>query len=306
MHQHSLEQISFLEKFCTEKIANNTLTIQMAIPILSELAQHGSSVFSRLDDYLDSLSHNNGLTEYRDTLRELHKTTHKIGTDALKSFDKDVVKRLYHPRVPVYYGNQNNNRRLAVVFTTSYNNFYVSNMILAKIIIDLGYSFLCLKDPTGLQYSRGICEISQDWLSSLEWIMSGIEEIKPSNVIFLGFSSSGYSTLLAAKTIKPDTTLGFSICSTMVSGGAVMRSKLITDELYDLIPSDLKLDLASREITFPTHIRLYYGDESLNDTRHSLRLAGKKNVKVSSINGEGHICFRSHIAKNSFGNFFND
>lgn len=95
MHQHSLEQISFLEKFCTEKIANNTLTIQMAIPILSELAQHGSSVFSRLDDYLDSLSHNNGLTEYRDTLRELHKTTHKIGTDALKSFDKDVVKRLY-------------------------------------------------------------------------------------------------------------------------------------------------------------------------------------------------------------------
>lgn len=68
MHQHSLEQISFLEKFCAEKIANNTITIQMAIPILSELAQHGSSVFSRLDDYLDTLTHNNGLAEYRASL----------------------------------------------------------------------------------------------------------------------------------------------------------------------------------------------------------------------------------------------
>jgi hypothetical protein len=75
-------------------------------------------------------------------------------------------------------------------------------MILAKIIIDLGYSFLCIKDPSGLQYSRGICEISQDWLSSLEWIMSGIEEIKPSNVIFLGFSSSGYKHITCREDYK--------------------------------------------------------------------------------------------------------
>ena len=205
----------------------------------------------------------------------------------------------------MYYNNPESNGQLIVIFATSFNNFYISNAVFAELLASRGYSFLILKDPSGFQYTRGIPGLADTWVDLIVWLEKFLsEKRKGFEITFTGFSSSGYASVLAASLLGPKRCIAFSLNSSMVPLPDVNRPKIMTPEMFDCIPTSAKLDLAKIVPNPETKYLIYYGEKSVVDRAHAIRLRGLANTHIVEVGGEGHICFRPYLIRNRFIDIF--
>lgn len=305
INRHSLAQIAYIEKYALEKSLHSTLAPRQLLGMLSELAQHGSPAFHNLETYISD----NFNQEYVLNTLHINRLVHKATSNAVRSDNRrlndKVWRQLYDPQLAVYYHHPEANRQLIVIFTTSFNNFYISNAVFAELLASRGYSFLILKDPSSYQYTRGIPGLADTWEDLIDWLSKFLsEKRKCFEITFTGFSSSGYAAVLAASLLHPNRCIAFSLNSSMVHLSNLNRSKIMTPEMFDHIPPSAKFDLAEVKPSPNTEYYIYYGERSIVDKAHATRLRGSANIQIVEVGDVGHICFRPHLTSNRFVDIF--
>lgn len=179
--------------------------------------------------------------------------------------------------------------KLLVVFTTMYNNFYISNLSLISMLRELGVSILLLKDSSVFYYMHG-----RKGMSDIAEIVTKIRKLQLENgirqVYISGFSSSGYASLYISTLLACDGYLGFSIRSDLSGQSERPSGKFFTDAIRETIDQkwliDLKELILSRDDPVPR--KIFYGTESKLDKIHARHLSGVKGVSVVAIKGWGH------------------
>ena len=181
--------------------------------------------------------------------------------------------------------------RTAIVFTTKYNNFYISNLVLAAVLVQSGCSVLFLKDTSNFGFLKGISGFGGDWESSMRLLTSWVAgRAGPLSVV--GFSSGGYAALLAAIILKPDRCAGFSVRTDLSTGSALPGPLFISIKDREEIPLNLLQSLTPliSESEFP--FSLYAGNEDKVDIAHADAVSHLPNVSLRVFPNTAHISVR--------------
>lgn len=291
--RHSFEQKRWLERRAIQILGGERVSRSHCYLVLAELAQHGLPVFSQLCERLAELDKDQRLASMRSVLSSDFSAAIKVLKHSGVRLSTDQERSLLHPMRPVFIPSANDGSPLVVVFTTSYNNFYFSNTVIAALLMHMGFSCLFLKDGTGYQYLAGIPGFGKNWRDSIENLRKFLEKnASERRIIFSGFSSGGFAAVLAAERIGADHAVGFSIRSTMSRSSHFPRSKLITDEMYSSIPQELQVDLETVLQGKEIPVSLYCGQESPYDLAHTMALADLSNVKFRILQKTSHISVR--------------
>jgi len=304
-YRHSYEQISQIEKLCQKGLNDKSLNIRSGLELLPELAQHGSAVFTDLADYLGQTTNDERLNNFLSHHALVYQHVACLLRPTRSIFKNDARVKLYDQSAPVYYKGPKNNNPFLVFFTTSYNNFYISNLALAESLAQEGFSFLIVKDPSGMQYTQGIANISSSWEDSINWLRKFIRQnAEKRSIVFSGFSSSGFYAILAALACNSDYTVSFSPKSTMKEDKGTVPSKVMTRKMYDSIPSFLKCDLVEQVSLYSTPVSIFVGQDSSIDLRHADRLNEVPSVTVEKIANTGHISLLPLFIEGNFTKVF--
>jgi hypothetical protein len=208
-------------------------------------------------------------------------------------------ENLYSYNTPYFEKGKKYPGILFVVFTTMFNNFGMSNLALICLLRRIGISVLLLKDTSQKNYLIGIPGFGGDFSTSLKNLQNFIEKNNFRKTYFLGYSSSGFSSLFAAETVGCDGYLGFSIRSNLHPNSKIPISEYLK-EVRPSIPKSLQLNL--REIirksnaNFP--VRLIYGEKAWLDSMHATNLAKSSRVTIKIIARCRHETVLHQLAHN--------
>ena len=305
MTRHSQEQLFFIEKCCREQLNDVSVDLRTANMFLVQLAQHGSDVFPRLADGILKKGQDTRLENFVLSQSALHAHVRDLLHATRELFDDEAKIKICDQKTPYFYEAPNPNNTMVVIFTTSYNNFHISNLALAATLAREEFSFLLVKDPSGMQYTRGISGISDSWAAAMIWLKKFIQMHKGKHrIVFAGFSSSGFSAILAALYSGPDYTVSFGPKSTMKKEGKFLPTKVMTSLMFDKMPLHLKCDLVQQFGLYSQKIRVIVGANSNIDVHHAHRLSASPTVSVSEINKCGHICIPPLLLGGAFTKLF--
>lgn len=307
INRHSARQKLLVEKQSSEFIHRNEKNTHKNYVILSELAQHGSDAYGKFASFLSTKGDGERLISTRRIYGLVHAEASRVLKDSRFHISNKEEFELLHPVNAIFIDSQKLDRPVIVVFTTAYNNFYISNPVFATLLLNAGYSCLFLKDPTGFQYTKGIAGLGQDWRSSISKLRDIIKEVsRGRKIIFTGFSSSGFAAILAAVELEVSHVVGFSISASLSPESGLRMPKLITSSMYGNMPPEMRVDLKKVIKNSSTSISLYFGGANSNDRAGAYYLRGCGNVKVNELQDEGHICFRGLFVKGELISIFDD
>lgn len=191
-------------------------------------------------------------------------------------------------------------QKMIVIFTTMYNNFYVSNLVLLSLLQELGISILILKDASQFNYLRG----AKGFGENPQGILKHIEKLRTDEgireVYITGFSSSGYISLYISTQIECDGYLGFSIRSDLSADSNMHSGKFFTKEIRKLIDEKWLVNLKPLLLTGQSNTprKIFFGAEAKIDAAHARHLQDVRNMNITSIGGCGHVTPAPLLAQN--------
>lgn len=288
---HSHAQKEAFEKAVPILLDSNKFNYAIAYLMLSELSKHVSPLFLSFYAYVekhDAAIRTRGLRHT--ILRE-----YQIGKAALNAVPADFKARyepsLLNAQEPTFVQAEGQDAPTAIVFTTKFNNFYISNLVLAAVLVQSGCSVLFLKDTSNFGFLKGISGLGGDWESSMRLLTSWVAgRAGPLSVV--GFSSGGYAALLAAIILKPDRCAGFSVRTDLSTGSALPGPLFISIKDREEIPLNLLQSLTPliSESEFP--FSLYAGNEDKVDIAHADAVSHLPNVSLRVFPNTAHISVR--------------
>jgi hypothetical protein len=288
---HSHAQKEAFEKAVPILLDSNKFDHAIAYLMLSELSKHVSPLFLSVYAYVEKHDAAIRTRELRHTfLRE-----YQIGKAALNAVPADFRARyepsLLNAQEPTFVQAEGQDAPTAIVFTTMFNNFYISNLVLAALLVQSGCSVLFLKDTSNFNFLKGISGLGGDWESSMRLLTSWVAgRAGPLSVV--GFSSGGYAALLAATILKPDRCVGFSVRTDLSTGSALPTPPLMSIKDREEIPLNLRQSLTPliSESEFP--FSLYAGNEDQVDIAHANAVSHLPNVSLRVFPNTAHISVR--------------
>jgi len=288
---HTLAQKQTLENSVPLLLATDKFNRAIAYMMLSELSKHVSPLFLTVYEHIEKQDTAIRTRELRHTLlRE-----YEIGTAALNAVPADFRLRyepsLLNAQEPTFVQAEAQDPPTVIVFTTKYNNFYISNLVLAALLVQSGCSVLVLKDTSNFGFLEGISGLGWNWESSMSSLTSWVScRAGPLSVV--GFSSGGYAALLAATILKPDRCVGFSVRTDLSPGSALPTPPLMPIKERDEIPLNLRQSLTPliAESEFP--FSLYAGNDDQVDIAHANAVSHLPNVSLRVFPNTAHISVR--------------
>lgn len=297
--QHSLAQFNKLKELVTNP---QTLNRQTTMWLAVQLVQHG---WPNADTFINEIIRQLDSQDAKNFLNKLLDQTYitKEINDWEQFFNnQELLAKFYQLNGYMYKRGSFQKDKLVILFTTMFNNFYLSNAIMAKLLESLGVSILILKDATRFNYLRGVAGLGANLSEVADSINKIViqENIKQSYIV--GFSSGGYGSLFMSTKIPCQAYLGFSIHSSLSKNSALPKGKFLTSEVLDQVPPSELLDikkLINAEELQPKRI-LVFGEDSQNDKAHSLHLDGTPNLILKPLAECGHISVGKCIENKTF------
>ncbi len=264
---------------------------KLAYLVLVELAKYADPLFPDMLDYLDRHDSNPRTAAFRQTVALEYQKVKEVLATCPPAFLRQFEQDLLTPNKPMLMRGTDPAKPLIVVFTTMFNNFYLSNLALSALLLDRGYSVLLLKDSSGYQYLNGIPGLGATWDATIARI-GQIAGDEGRGVVVTGFSSGGYAAGLAALALRPQLYVGFSISGNLSPDTDLPMPKLFTAENRAQTPAGLRRDLVPefRETGQPA--RLFAGTKSLTDLAHIRAFDGVAHVEQHVMDNEGHVTIR--------------
>jgi len=285
---HSQTQLVHLERIADALLQGQKLSKVICYVVLSELSKHGSPFYPRVLDVLEQHDKDPRTAKVRDDLTQEYHIAVRVKEVIGSKFHDDYYLQLLELDKPVLVGG---GPRLAVIFTTKFNNFYIANYTLAAMLAARGYGCLFLKDISSFQYLNGIPGLGSNWDSSMQALGELISKTYE-DVVFTGFSSSSYAALMAALQFRPRKFVGFSISANLDPASPLPFPKLMPAEVREKVPLNLRIDLAAKTQQSDLVVDLFTGADSQNDIKHAAAFDGFANVNSTIIPGIGHIVIR--------------
>lgn len=225
----------------------------------------------------------------------------------LEEFPKNILDSLYKRNGFSIAKHKNTNKKLLVIFTTVFNNFYISSPALMSIIQSAEVDILFLKDATRYNYHRGVEGFASDLPGIAESITSLAERIGAERIYVSGFSSGGYAALLTSL-LLPECHgyLGFSHRVDVSPNSLLQQSSIMSQELKDSLDQDWFLDLRSKlEIADREVPRtLVYGALNACDVAHAQHLEGLDTIRLICLPDTGHNTILKLLASQQLGRAF--
>jgi len=290
-HVHSLAQKNTIESAVQLLIANETFDHAIAYLVLSELSKHASPLFGSVYAYIGKYDSSLRTRELLHTLlRE-----YEVGVAALNAMPADF-RSSYEPSLlndqeATFIQADMHDAPTVIVFTTKYNNFYTSNLVLAALLVKSGCSVLFLKDTSNFAFLKGFSGLGWDWDSSMSSLVSwAAGRLGPISVV--GFSSGGYAALLAATILKPDRYVGFSVRTDLSPASALPTPPLMATNELEQIPLRLRQNLAPLIEKSEFSFSLYAGNDDTLDIAHASAVSHLPNVSLTVFPNTAHISVR--------------
>lgn len=194
-------------------------------------------------------------------------------------------KERFYKRDGFMFFKREGTRKLLVVWTTIFNNFYLSNAAVAALFGKFDCSLLLLKDSSYFNYLKGVKGFASDLFGigpTIEELArrEGLEEIYMS-----GFSTSGYAALLTSLRIPCRGYLGFSQTVDLSPDSPRPPPYTFTPDVRARVDPattfDLKPLLADADPAVPR--TLFYGEMNRHDSVQAQHVEGMETVEVISI-----------------------
>lgn len=305
---HSLEQVEAIEN----AVRHGKMATGQAVWIAIELVTHGSpqardflQILRNQSNHPDVLRYVERLEKHAEFIRAIPGIAEIQGNLALRA-------ELYKLGGFFFSRGDRQPEKLIVVFTTMYNNFYLSNLVFYAFLKQFGLSILILKDCSFFNYLKGVTGLGNDIEQVTDNIALLARRERISDIRITGFSSGGYASFYAACLLPCSRYLGFSLLSTDFSKDSQLYpGKFFTDEVRSHIPEKCLTNLRQLFLArgHPIKGELYYGENSNSDIEHAKNLAGLPDLTFTSIpncahqsvaalmeRGELSDCFRRLLA----------
>ena len=151
-HVHSLEQVAYIQKLSQQLV----LEPREAMYLASQLVNHG---FPGSHEFLCRLEADIRSRPAQDYIARLKKRNSIVqALPQLRRFRDDpaLVRQLYQGEGYLFRPGSHRRSTVVVVFTTKFNNFTLSNLVVDALLAELGVSRLFLRDGTDFAYFKGV------------------------------------------------------------------------------------------------------------------------------------------------------
>lgn len=286
VYQHCPEQLNLID----DLVARQVIKARDLLFLLVELAQHGFDHFPRYRDLAFKRFTGADEAKFIEEQERLWVAIRKIPGFMDLQRSQSVRNVLYSIDRPYYERGQRKPSKLVVLFTTSYNNFQISNIAAVALLRQLGVSFLVLKDSSVFMYMRGIPGLAAGHCVAISKLQEMIAKEGFTTVGISGFSSSGFASLYYAAHLGSARYLGFSVRSDISPGSPLKLGKLFRQDLRHLIPAEIQINLSDLLLRReqPLSARLFHGDSDELDCAHALNLSKIPGVAIQEIPGCAH------------------
>jgi hypothetical protein len=281
---HSLEQLAFLKDLSLKE----SLTKDEIMYIVSELPAHGLLDFHDVAKKFEEHQPNRIFLRATEKKQKLWNACRQQINSSKIAENSGIMRELYGPNSVFYRNSSRSKDVLIVAFTTMFNNFYISNAVLASVLIKTGCSFLILKDQTEHYYLNGITEFGSDLNAATKKIEEFAVKSRFKDIRILSYSASGYASMLYAANIPQTTKVLCLSPRTDYSDDSTLPAGDGFDKIRNNVPRDLRSNLKDMLdfSTFATTI--VYGSENKIDQAHAENLSQIRQVDIQKHDGCGH------------------
>lgn len=300
IQQHSLEGLLRIQNLARE----SHIPLQKALFVAEELVVHGHPAAGTPIAKLREMSRHRDVIAHADMLQRTHDKLR--GFFKLETKNKSYLEPYYRKNGYLYLKNQFQNDRLLVIFTTMFNNFYISNSCLSAALSSLPCDMLILKDATLLNYQRGVDGLASD----IPGIAGAIQRIArrqgKKRVYLSGYSSGGYAALLTSLLMPCHGFLGFSHQTDLSENSPLPAPRLFSDAARIHVGPASLLDCRPLlERADPSVPRIVvYGKRSERDVAHAHHLVGLDTVRLLGLPKAAHNTIQPLLASGQFLNIF--
>lgn len=277
---HSLEQV----RLALELSRSGTLEVRHALFVASQLVHHGLPNAGDFLAILDARVRNEAGLQFIARLRERNQVIQSLPNLRTLLQDRQALRAFYAPAGFYFRPGTTRPDMAIIVFTSAYNNYTFSNVVLDALLADLGVARLYLKDTSDYLYLRGVEGLADD-LRRLPAALEGYLAAQGiRRYVITGFSSGGFAALYAASRMAPLGYAGFAITCDISPTSTVAVPKHYA-KLRPLLPSELFM--SAGEImggrTLPSPFRIFFGDQIPSDRDGALLLAGYDQVQLIEV-----------------------
>jgi len=287
--QHSLEKLQHLKSL----INANGLTFNQQLGLTSELVQHGFKNADRLIENLQVKAPNPDALDFLNRLLKQYRFIESIPNVEFFQKQPQLISKLYSKNGCSFFQGSQNPDKLVVVFTTMFNNFHISNLLMLAFLSQFGVSILMLKDATRFNYLKGVTGFGDNPEEVAKQILAIKKKNDIEKVFVTGYSSGGFASLLCAQLVQSDGHLGFSILSDTSGLPELTPGKYFNQEVRSKIDNrwliNLRKLLESDASTSIKKYNIYYGLNSKHDFDHAMNLDGLPQVSLNPIKNCGHV-----------------
>ena len=291
-YQHTLEAFDRL----STQARQDKIAPRDALKLAGEMLSHGHPDMLRVTAQLKENPHRDIVAVgvlLEKIFEQLRRRIH------IEGLNRKQLARAYRKDGYLLFESPQKSGKLLVVFTTIFNNFYISHLNLYGVLKDLGCHLLLLKETTLANYQRGVASFASDFPGIADQICAAARRLGADQIYLSGFSSSGYAALLTSLALPCQGYLGFSQNTDLSPHSNLSRPWFLTDEVYSQLDPRWLIDLRPRLADADPRIPriLCYGSRSIMDTEHALNLAGLASVRLVRLHRSAHNTIQFLLAK---------
>jgi hypothetical protein len=290
--QHSLEGF---DRFAAQA-RQQPIAPRAALTLADQMLSHGHPDTLRVSALLKQNPHRDVVATgvmLEKCFAELRRRLH------VEDLDRKQIVRAYRKDGYLLFESAAKSRKLLVVFTTIFNNFYISHLNLQAMLKDLGCHLLILKETTLANYQRGVASFAPDFPGVADKIRATARQLGADRIYVSGFSSGGYAALLTSLLLPSHGYLGFSHTTDLSPGSPVARPWYLTDEIYAQLDQrwlvDLRVALQAADPAVPRV--LVYGDRTSKDIRYAGHVAGLDTIRLLRLRNASHNSIQYLLGK---------
>jgi hypothetical protein len=297
--QHTIESFDRLTSLARQPLTSP----RHALSLAEELLSHGHpdtlkvTALLRQNPHRDVVRRGIMLEKCFDQLRaRLH----------VEEVDRKHIVRAYRKDGYLLFESAQKSRKLLVVFTTIFNNFFISHLNLHAMLRDLGCHLLFLKDTTLSNYQRGVASFASDFPDIAVQIQATARKLGADQIYLSGYSSGGYPALQTSLRMACQGYLGFSHSTDLSPGSALPHPAHYSAESFAQLDArwlvDLRVSLQQADPAVPRV--LIYGEQAWKDSAHAEHVAGLKTIRLVRLAGASHDTVKFLLARGRFTEAF--
>jgi hypothetical protein len=296
---HSLERLEEMEA----AVAEPDIPLRQAIFLADKLASHVHPATPRLCEAL--IAH----ARHKDVLGMAH-TLSASWRHAAQFFRYEAMSRedkaRFYARDGAMLLKKGTSGKLVVLWTTMFNNFYLSNAAMAAMLAGLDCSVLILKDSSPFNYLKGVQGFAPDLFAIGPAIEKLVAQHGFTRIYHASYSSSGYAALYTSLTSPSHGTLTFSPWVDMRVDSPLPPPFFFTEDVRAQVDPvctfDLKPMLAKADPAIPR--TLIYGELNGRDRANARYVEDLDTIDVIAVPGIGHNTILPYLHRGEFRDMF--